>query len=53
MTNKDHDDTKKAVRKTGKSAAKSKKSALALLKKMGMVDKNGKLTARYNHKEAA
>ncbi len=53
MTQKELEDTKRAISETRKAATKSKEAALAYLQEIGMVDENGELTAEYDHRKAA
>jgi hypothetical protein len=53
MTQHELNETKKALRATRKSATQSKRAALAYLKKLGIVDKDGELTKIYREDRAA
>lgn len=53
MTKTELEDTKKALRETRKAATKSRATALAYLREIGMVDEHGDLTEEYNQQKAA
>lgn len=47
MTDKDLQDTLAALERTRRDTTASRESALKYLQRLGMTDRNGKLTARY------
>lgn len=53
MTKRELNDTLQALEKTRKTATQSKKAALEHLRKLGMLDSKGNLTAHYREDRVA